>query len=62
MNKGELEKAVAGASRLEAPDRLKLAPETTDARRLGDEGRLGHGPGWLWPWPRRPGMKAAAEL
>ena len=26
------------------------------------EGRLGHGPGWLWPWPRRPGMKAVEEL
>src|SRR5699024_10908737 len=22
---------------------------------LRREGRLGHGPGWLWPWPRRPG-------
>ena len=26
---------------------LKLAPGTQDARRLGERGRLGHGPGWL---------------
>ena len=24
-------------------------------------GRLGHGPGWLWPCPRRPGMKRVEE-
>ena len=26
-----------------------------DARGAGESGRLGHGPGWLWPCPRRPG-------
>src|SRR6202000_2194163 len=25
------------------------------------EGRLGHGPGRLWPWPRRPGVRGVAE-
>src|SRR5262249_44467833 len=32
-----------------------------DARVVGEHGRLGHGPGRLWPWPRRPGLRVAAE-
>src|SRR5882757_6768260 len=24
-------------------------------------GRLGHGPGRLWPWPRRPGVRGEAR-
>ena len=27
------------------------------ARRPAGRGRLGHGPGRLWPWPRRPGVR-----
>src|SRR6202012_792327 len=37
------------------PRRLKPAPEA--AR---DAGRLGHGPGRLWPWPRRPRVRGVA--
>jgi DNA-binding transcriptional ArsR family regulator len=37
--------------------RCWLAPEVRDARPSRREGRLVHGPGWLWPWPRRPGYE-----
>src|SRR5262249_14919861 len=38
-----------------------LAREAWDARVVGWHGRLGHGPGWLWPWPRRPGLRVVAQ-
>jgi hypothetical protein len=33
-----------------------LRPGTSKGR-----GRLGHGPGRLWPWPRRPGVREMCE-
>src|SRR3954462_2006638 len=44
----------------------KLAPEEgmrpfeAGARGKG-RGRLGHGPGRLWPWPRRPGGRGGVR-
>src|SRR3954453_229721 len=35
-------------------------PFQAGARGTRDAGRLGHGPGWLWPWPRRPGVRGVA--
>src|ERR1700761_8140772 len=43
------------AAGLRDPGPVELAPGGKGTAK--GRGRLGHGPGRLWPWPRRPGVR-----
>src|ERR1700749_4109281 len=53
----EFEPPSGGSSEFWAP-RSRAPPRGRDGK---GRGRLGHDPGRLWPWPRRPGVREVEE-